>query len=71
MKRLILDLDGTLTIESDLPYAEKLVNPEVLAACKEYKSKGWEVVIATSRNMRTYEGNVGKITANTGPIIIE
>lgn len=32
---------------------------------------GFSIVINTARNMRTYEGNVGKINANTLPIIIE
>jgi capsule biosynthesis phosphatase len=31
---------------------------------------GFTIVIKTSRNMRTYHGNVGKINANTLPIIV-
>jgi capsule biosynthesis phosphatase len=32
---------------------------------------GFEIVILTSRNMRTYQGNVGKINVHTVPGIIE
>lgn len=71
MKRIIIDLDGTLTIDSDAAYADKPVNQEVLNACKKYKEQGFEIVIATSRNMRTYEGNVGKINVHTLPTIID
>ena len=35
------------------------------------KENGFEIIISTSRNIRTYEGNVGKINANTLPIIIK
>lgn len=38
---------------------------------RNYKQKGFEIVISTARNMRTYEGNVGKINIHTLPIIIE
>ncbi len=38
---------------------------------RRYRSQGFYVVIATARNMRTFDGNVGKINANTLPVIIE
>ena len=71
MKRLVLDLDNTLTIESSLPYAEKLPNHAVIEKCREYKRKGFEIIIFTARNMRTYSANNGKIAANTLPVIID
>ena len=39
--------------------------------CRKYKKMGFDIVISTSRNMRTYEGNVGKINVHTLPTIIE
>lgn len=71
MKRIVIDLDATLTLETDDAYPDKRVNKDVLRSCRYYKEQGFEIVIATSRNMRTYNGNVGKINANTLPIIIE
>lgn len=70
MKRLIFDLDNTLTIHSSRPYHEALPRVEVIEKLREYKTQGFEIVISTSRNVRTYKGNVGKINANTLPVII-
>ncbi|KZZ68263.1 capsular biosynthesis protein, partial [Oleiphilus sp. HI0130] len=37
---------------------------------REYKAQGFDIVISTARNMRTYEGNVGKINVHTLPVIM-
>jgi capsule biosynthesis phosphatase len=72
MKKLVIDLDGTLTLdEKGVPYPEKKPNLEVVAKVREYQSKGFEIIISTARNMRTHKGNVGKINIHTLPIIIE
>lgn len=71
MKRLIVDLDGTITEESDKPYAEKTPNLALVAKLREYQAAGYEIVIFTARNMRTYEGSVGKINVHTLPIILD
>ena len=71
MKNLIIDLDGTLTIDSDVPYSEKQPNNEVVEQLKHYKEMGFSITIFTSRNMRTYEGNIGKINIYTLPSILE
>lgn len=71
MKKIIIDLDGTLTIDSEQNYSEKPINKEVLLACNKYREMGFKIIIATSRNMRTYQGNVGKINVHTLPTIIE
>lgn len=70
MKKIIIDLDGTLTIDSECEYSEKPLNIEVLEACIQYKKMGFDIIIQTSRNMRTYSGNIGKINVNTLPGII-
>jgi len=36
----------------------------------EYKKKGFEIILFTSRNMRTYDGNIGKINKNTLPTLM-
>jgi capsule biosynthesis phosphatase len=70
--RIVLDLDGTLTIDDpEKAYSDKEINLEVLQKVKEFKAAGFEIVINTARNMRTYQNSIGKITANTVPIIIE
>ncbi|MDH0707730.1 capsular biosynthesis protein [Pseudomonas sp. GD03862] len=71
MKRIIMDLDDTICSTVDGDYRSSAPNVEVINKIKEYKSLGFDIVISTSRNMRTYNGNVGKIAANTLPIIME
>ncbi|WP_074927393.1 HAD hydrolase family protein [Enterovibrio norvegicus] len=71
MKKLIVDLDGTLTRANTSDYKNVLPRSDVIEQVRTYKEHGFQIVIATARNMRTYEGNVGKINIHTLPIIIE
>lgn len=72
MKRLVIDLDDTLTVHaSSASYADKAPNTAVIQRLREYKALGFEVVIFSSRNMRTYEGAVGKINVHTLPVILD
>lgn len=70
MKRLIVDLDDTISVTTADAYAEAKVNTQIRARLREYRELGFEIVIHSARNMRTYEGQLGKINANTLPIII-
>ena len=70
MKRLIFDLDGTICFAINGDYMNATPNHQVIEVLRSYKENGFEIIISTSRNIRTYEGNVGKINANTLPIII-
>lgn len=45
-------------------------NIKVIAKLKEYKSQGFRITIYTSRNMRTFKGDIEKIKANTLPQIL-
>lgn len=71
MKRIIMDLDETICSTSNGNYAESTPNDQVIEKLRQYREMGFQIVISTSRNMRTYEGNVGKINANTLPIILD
>lgn len=71
MKKIIIDLDGTLTIDNDNDYSKKPLNRQVYDACRKYKAMGFQIVISTSRSMRSYDGNIGKINAHTLPKIID
>ena len=71
VKTIVIDLDGTLTHEgSAANYADVLPRPDIVEKLKEYASAGFRIAIYTARNMRTFEGNVGRITAVTAPIVI-
>lgn len=71
MKKLVVDLDGTITLGNTSDYKNVLPNIELIEGLKEYKKNGFTIVISTARNMRTYEGNVGKINIHTLPTITE
>lgn len=66
-----MDLDDTICQTENGDYINSKPVPEVIEKMHEYKRLGFEIVINTSRNMRTYQGNTGKITANTLPIILK
>jgi len=69
MKKLIVDLDGTLTCANTSDYEKVAPRLDVIEMLIKYKEQGFTIVISTARNMRTYEGNVGKINIHTLPII--
>lgn len=71
MNKLVVDLDGTLTLGDTSDYPNVSPNYGVIEQLREYKLKGFKITIFTARNMRTYEGNVGKINIHTLPIIME
>lgn len=72
MKKLVMDLDRTLTDPNDgAGYADKAPNKEVVSALRRYRMQGWEISIYSSRNMRTHAGQIGKINALTLPGIID
>ncbi|MBZ7938136.1 HAD hydrolase family protein [Campylobacter molothri] len=70
MKTIIIDLDGTLTIDDDkVDYCDKNPNLALIETIKEYKKMGFKITIFTSRNMRTFNNDVEKIKMHTLPII--
>lgn len=71
MKKLVIDLDGTLTTANTTDYRLVAPNCDVINKLIEYRQQGFSITIFTARNMRTYEGNIGKINIHTLPIIVE
>lgn len=71
MKRLIMDLDNTITLTENGDYQNAKPIVKVIEKLHEYKAQGFEIIISSSRNMRTFEGNIGKINIHTLPTIIE
>ena len=72
MKKIIIDLDNTLTKEDSLfSYIDKKPKIEVVNKLKIYKSLGFTITIFSARNMKTFEGNIGIINVKTLPEIIE
>ena len=68
---LVVDLDGTITIDDprkEYPY--KSNNLEVTNTLAKAKYNGYNVLVYTSRNMRTYKGNINLIHQYTKPIVL-
>lgn len=70
---IVMDIDGTLCEKKNknIQYIDLEPKEKVLKKLIEYKEKGFYIILYTSRNMRTYEGNQGKINANTAKVIFE
>lgn len=68
----IFDLDGTICPikKKEEKYEDLKPFPEIVSKIKELKEQGFNILIFTSRNMKTYDGNIGLINANTAKIII-
>ncbi len=71
MKRLIIDVDDTICMTEDGDYKNSKPKTDVINKIKEYKNRGFEIVLYSSRNMRTFGGNTGKITIHTVPVLLE
>jgi capsule biosynthesis phosphatase len=71
MKRLIVDLDDTISITVDGDYVNSMPIQPLIDILHKYKREGFQIAINSSRNMRTYESNVGKINVYTLPNIVE
>ncbi|WP_422138230.1 capsular biosynthesis protein [Endozoicomonas sp. ALC020] len=71
MKKLIIDLDGTITKADTNDYKNVKPNLDVIRQLRLYRKIGFIITIHTARNMRTYEGNVGRINIHTLPVITQ
>ena len=71
MKRLVFDLDGTLTHDDgELPYDRKVPRADVVQKLRDYHAQGFTIVIASARNMQTHGNSVGLINAKTLPVML-
>jgi capsule biosynthesis phosphatase len=66
-RSIILDIDGTLcpTKGSSESYASLQPHADMVELVRAYKARGFYIILNTSRNMRTHNGNVGRINADT------
>ena len=66
-------IDGTLCPikKKEEEYIDLVPFPEMLAKLREYKEGGAKIVLFTSRNMNSYNGNIGLINANTAKVLLQ
>ena len=72
-KVIVIDIDGTLCeIKSkEQSYLDVIPKFNILEKLNKMKQEGFYIILYTSRQMRTYDGNIGKINANTGKILFQ
>ena len=70
---IVMDVDGTLCPirKPGESYADLQPYPEILGQMHEYRAKGFYIILFSSRNMNTFDGNVGRIAAVTGKQMME
>ncbi len=69
----IFDIDGTLCPikGKDERYEDMVPYKDMVNRIREYKEQGAKIVLFTSRNMKTYQGNIGLINANTAKVVLK
>jgi len=68
---IVMDIDGTLckTKAKYDSYEDLKPNYDVVKKLEEYKNNSFYIILFTSRQMRTYQGNIGRINANTAKVL--
>jgi capsule biosynthesis phosphatase len=71
-KCIVMDVDGTLCLKKQPSESYEDCTPiaEVVETLRAYRAEGFYVILATSRNMNTHNGNIGLITATTAKTLM-
>ena len=71
-KCIVMDIDGTLcpVKSDDMHYEDLKPYQDIIARLNEYRKMGFYVILYTSRQMRTHEGNIGRINAKTAKTML-
>ena len=71
-KCIVMDVDGTLCPVKGPgeEYATLAPYVDVLQRLRALRAEGWYIILATSRNLRSFEGNIGLINARTLPVLV-
>ena len=72
-KNIIVDVDGTLCPIKKEGESYMDIEPYInmVTRLREYKDLGFRIILNTSRNVRTYDGNVGLINKHTARVLLE
>lgn len=67
----VFDIDGTLCPikKKEEKYEDLVPYPAMIEKIRYYKDHGARIVLYTSRNMNTYNGNIGLINKNTAAVL--
>lgn len=69
----VFDIDGTLCPikKKEEKYENLVPYKNMVEKLRYYKEKGAKIVLFTSRNMNSYNGNIGVINKKTAKILLE
>lgn len=69
----IFDIDGTLCPikKSNENYADLIPYKNMISKLKKYKKEGAKIILFTSRNMNSYNNNLGLINRNTAKVLYD
>jgi capsule biosynthesis phosphatase len=71
-KVLVIDVDGTICYtKNGSEYSELKPRQDIIEKIIEYKKAGFYIIISTSRNMNTFDNNIGLINMHTAPVVLE
>lgn len=72
--KIVVDLDGVicqLKKNHNESYADLKPIKDSVNAINSLRDKGHYIIIATARNMQTYESNLGKVMKNVGKVTLD
>ncbi len=69
----VFDIDGTLCPikNKEERYEDLIPYDNMVKKMRYYKEKGAKIVLFTSRNMNSYQGNIGVINKKTARILLD
>lgn len=69
---IIFDVDGTICPikKKDEKYEDIVPYASIVKKMQSLKKEGFKILLYTSRNMKTYGGNIGLINANTAKVLL-
>lgn len=69
----VFDIDGTLCPikKKDEKYEDLVPFVNIVEKLSYYKKNGAKIILFTSRNMNSYDGNIGVINKNTARILLD
>lgn len=69
---IVLDIDGTICPikHANENYADLIPDAEMIEIIRLYRDLGFKIAFYTSRNMKSFNGNPGRINAITAPIVV-
>jgi capsule biosynthesis phosphatase len=70
---IVMDVDGTICPirHPDQSYSDLQPYADIVDLMRDYKAKGFYLILFSARNMNTFDGNVGRINAVTGKQMME